>query len=149
LRDKVFASSIDFKNLVSQLWDKGVNRFCVELSQCVTMDSTFLGILAALGSRAIESEGTHVIELVNPNARILETLETLGISHLFKTFHSTEIHNTEFNPAEPAPQASRAEITRTSLEAHQTLMDINPANIPKFKDVAQFLAEDMKKRVKD
>ena len=24
-------------------------------------------------------------------------------------------------------------------------MDVNPANVPKFKDVAQFLAEDIKK----
>lgn len=36
-------------------------------------------------------------------------------------------------------------MARTSLEAHQTLMKINPANIPKFKDVAEFLAEDLKK----
>ncbi|MDB6032217.1 MAG: Anti-sigma-factor antagonist, partial [Verrucomicrobiales bacterium] len=37
------------------------------------------------------------------------------------------------------------EISRTCLEAHKTLMEINPANISKFKDVTQFLAEDLKK----
>ena len=35
-------------------------------------------------------------------------------------------------------------MSRTCLDAHQTLMEINPANIPKFKDVAQFLADDLK-----
>jgi hypothetical protein len=36
------------------------------------------------------------------------------------------------------------EITRTSLEAHQTLMEVNPENVARFKDVTQFLAEDLR-----
>ena len=36
-------------------------------------------------------------------------------------------------------------MTRTCIEAHQTLMDISPANVAKFKDVTQFLAEGLKK----
>jgi len=35
------------------------------------------------------------------------------------------------------------QITRTSLEAHQTLMSITPENVARFKDVTQFLAEDL------
>jgi hypothetical protein len=30
------------------------------------------------------------------------------------------------------------------LEAHQTLMRVNPENIPKFKNVTEFLVEDLK-----
>jgi len=45
----------------------------------------------------------------------------------------------------PAPaNPSREEITRTSLEAHQALMAANPDNVPRFKDVTLFLAEDLK-----
>jgi hypothetical protein len=44
-------------------------------------------------------------------------------------------------PASP----TREEVQRTCLEAHQLLMEINPANVAKFKDVAAFLAEDLKK----
>jgi hypothetical protein len=39
---------------------------------------------------------------------------------------------------------SHEQITRTSLEAHQTLMAMSPENLARFKDVAQFLAEDLK-----
>jgi hypothetical protein len=39
---------------------------------------------------------------------------------------------------------SHEQITRTCLEAHQTLMSMNPENVARFKDVAQFLAEDLK-----
>ena len=49
-------------------------------------------------------------------------------------------------PLPPSPHPiSKKEMSRNSLEAHRTLMDLNPANIPKFKDVAQFLAEDLKR----
>ena len=37
------------------------------------------------------------------------------------------------------------ETARACLEAHETLMSINPANIPKFKDVSRFMAEDLKR----
>ena len=49
-------------------------------------------------------------------------------------------------PAKSAAAApSRVEMSRNCLEAHEILMAINPDNIPKFKDVAKFLAEDLKK----
>ena len=44
-----FSSSIDFKSLVNQLQQKGYNYFVLELSECLLMDSTFLGVLARLG----------------------------------------------------------------------------------------------------
>ena len=47
----------------------------------------------------------------------------------------------EHTPVAPTQE----ELTRACLEAHQTLMDLNPANAAKFKDVAQFLAEGVKK----
>jgi hypothetical protein len=57
-----------------------------------------------------------------------------------------------FAPAAPAetvertpPDPSKADLTRTCIEAHQTLMEISPANAAKFKDVTQFLAEGVKK----
>jgi len=40
---------------------------------------------------------------------------------------------------------TKEEVTRACLEAHQTLMQISPQNASKFKEVAAFLAEDLKK----
>ena len=90
--------------------------------------------------------GPHGIELLNPNARITELLDTLGVLHLFKL---TQGPCTLPDQTEPRPHApgspTKAEVTRTCIEAHQTLMDISPANAARFKDVAQFLAEGLKK----
>lgn len=113
------------------------------------MDSTFLGLLAGLGVKA--NSGTPVppetaIELLNANARITELLETLGTLCLFKMVSrepaipaAVELEESEIR-AHP-----KEEMKRTCLEAHTTLMELNPANVPKFKEVAQFLAEDLKK----
>jgi len=40
----------------------------------------------------------------------------------------------------------KTDLTRTSLEAHQTLIDANPGNEAKFKEVTRFLEEDLKRQ---
>ena len=40
---------------------------------------------------------------------------------------------------------AQVELARTCLEAHKTLMELKPENVRKFKDVALFLAEDLKR----
>jgi hypothetical protein len=67
----------------------------------------------------------------------------MGISHLFQINHGVPPLVHFERPATPA--VSAVEMAQTSLEAHETLMNVNPSNIPKFKDVVQFLAEDLKK----
>jgi anti-sigma B factor antagonist len=144
-----FTSSVDFKALVSDLWQKGCNRFVLDLSECVLMDSTFLGVLAGFGLKLTSGngdQGRHGIELLNPSARITELLETLGVLHLFRLTQGSASPPDAAQPVEPlSANSNKAEVARTCLEAHQTLMDINPANVPRFKDVAQFLAEGSKK----
>src|SRR5438045_9303075 len=82
-----FTSSIDFKLLVNELRQKGYSYFVLDLSECLLMDSTFLGVLAGLGlklSVAQENHSGRSLELLNPNPRIMELLENLGVLHLFK-----------------------------------------------------------------
>jgi hypothetical protein len=111
------------------------------------MDSTFLGVLANEGcKRAGQGGGTPepCLELVNPNQRIRDLIDNLGVSHLFRMVQYDVARN-DFTPVEPSGDVSRQEITRTCLEAHQTLMALHPANVAKFKDVVQFFADNLKK----
>jgi len=144
-----FNSSVDFKTLVSDLRQKGVTYFVLDLSECVLMDSTFLGELAGFGLKMLppssEPNG-RAIELVGANPRIAELLENLGVIHLFKLSQGplSAPNGAEARPCEQL-KASREEVTRACLEAHQTLMAINPDNAIRFKDVTQFLAENLRK----
>src|SRR5437667_7891040 len=81
------SSSIDFKTLVNELWQKGYRYFVLDLSDCALMDSTFLGVLAGFGLKMSSNQKdpcAQGIELLNPNARISELLENLGVLQLFK-----------------------------------------------------------------
>lgn len=139
-----FTFSPDFKTLLAELIQKGYGHFVIDLSECVLMDSTFLGVLAGFGIKLNNAAGSpDGIELSNPNPRVTELLENLGVLQLFKIISGTLQLSGEV--CVPAPvNPSHEEITRTSLEAHQALMAVNPDNVPRFKDVTQFLAEDLK-----
>jgi len=142
-----FSSSIDFRTLVNELRQRGYTYFVLDLSECLLMDSTFLGVLAGFGLKMGQADAAAAgIELLNPNARINELLETLGVLNLFRvTQGSAAIPES----AESFPCASvtptKEEVKQACLEAHQTLMEINPENVSRFKDITLFLAEDLKK----
>lgn len=144
-----FSSSIDFKTLVHELKQKGYSYFVLDLSACTLMDSTFLGVLAGFGLKMMSNENDpceSAIELLNPNPRIIDLLESLGVLHLFKVTQGPLAlpENTQAHKHEPVC-STKEEVTKACLEAHRTLMEINPQNVSKFKEVAQFLAEDLKK----
>jgi anti-sigma B factor antagonist len=141
-----FTSSPDFKTLLVELMQKGYAHFIIDLSECVLMDSTFLGILAQFGLK-LNPAGTAAnpgVELLNPNARVTELLENLGVLYLFKTASGTLDLPADVETCKPeSTHPTHEQIARTSLEAHQTLMAMNPENVARFKDVTQFLAEDL------
>ncbi len=141
-----FSSGPDFKALLTGLAQKGYHHFIIDLSECVLMDSTFLGVLAGFGMKMDRTGGAdqRSIELYNPNARITELLENLGALNLFKVITGPLPRPDGVQTSEPEPgNPSREEISRTCLEAHQTLMTVHPDNVARFKEVARFLAEDL------
>jgi anti-anti-sigma regulatory factor len=142
-----FASSPDFKTLLNELAQKGFGHFIIDLGDCVLMDSTFLGVLSGFGMK-LNPNGAPAergIELHNASVRVGELLENLGAAHLFKSTTGVLQLPDDMRACTPeCTNPTHEEITRTCLEAHQTLMAMNPENVARFKDVAQFLAEDLK-----
>jgi anti-sigma B factor antagonist len=142
-----FTLSKDSETLIRELWGRGYRRFVIELRDCVMMDSTYLGMLSgmALKFRDTSQPSGLPLELFNPSPRITEVLESLGVAHLFKVVHCPDFLDVNFEPIAPTGGSDKAEVTRTCLEAHKILMALNPKNVQKFKDVTQFLAEDLKR----
>src|ERR1051326_6577535 len=121
-----FNSSVDFKTLVSELRQKGYSYFVLDLSECLLMDSTFLGVLTGFGLKLRPDEKDCCdsgIELLNANARITDLLENLGVLHLFKLSSETSkpVDQAEMRARTPLTP-SKEEVTRACLEAHKTLM---------------------------
>ena len=113
------------------------------------MDSTFLGVLAGFGLKLEGPQADGVkrsLELFNPNPRVLELLENLGVLHLFNVDPGRSDLPEATAPREPSTtHPSREEVAQACLDAHKTLMNIHPDNVGRFKEVTQFLAEDLKK----
>jgi len=141
-----FNNSVDFKTLVTILAQNGCSHFILDLSECLLMDSTFLGVLAGLGLKYPHNGDNHpAFELLNPNHRIADLLENLGVIHLFRIIHGQSCPQ-PMKGLEQMSENNATEVTRTCLEAHQTLMKVNPNNVAKFKDVTEYLAEDLRKK---
>jgi anti-sigma B factor antagonist len=145
-----FQTTEDFKALVNEMEEKGRDHLLLDLTDCVLMDSTFSGVLVSLahGSRkpSVASRRNLSIELLNPNPRVIDGLENLGIADLFIMRQGPALKAEDFVAVTfPAAGGDRKELARTLLEAHQTLMDINPANVAKFTDVARMLQNDLKR----
>jgi anti-anti-sigma regulatory factor len=153
-----FTTSVGFKHLVSELRQRGFRKFALDLTQCVTMDSTFLGVLAGTAVKLSGTQepphpkqdrdhaATAQLRLLNPNQRVIDLLDNLGISELFSPVYcQVPGAAPEKLTAAEDVHPSQEELSQTCLEAHRILMDLNPENVPKFKDVAEFLAQDLKK----
>lgn len=156
-----FASSIDFKSLISTLEKQHYDCFLLDLTECMLMDSTFLGNLAGFGlemngpsngngSASANGNGhpaRHPVELLNPNARIMELLDSLGMSHLFTIINGTFTlpKNCSSMEVPEMPTPSRDDLKTNCAQAHEILMALDPANIERFKDVQIFLREQQSK----
>jgi anti-sigma B factor antagonist len=140
-----FTCSASFKSVVQRLTEHAVHRFILDLTDCILMDSTFLGVLAnfARGAGEKRDEPRHW-ELLNTNARVLDQLENLGVGHLFELRQGRSFADVPCVAVE-GPPPSKRELAETCLEAHRTLIELNPENWPKLKDAVNYLEEDVKR----
>src|SRR5579871_6474998 len=160
-----FQNSGCLKAFYQQLLKDGVHRFVVDLEACSYLDSTFLGILLGLGIKLKEA-GNGLLHVLNASPRNLELLKNLGLDRLIQLEGSAKgangTSNGHSNPGNgsapaavkngvaedklqemPCPIPTREEAAPTILEAHETLMNFDSRNVPKFKDVVEFLREDL------
>lgn len=143
-----FQNSPGLRDFARQMMARGRRTFAIDLSGCPVMDSTFMGTLAGIALRLRESGG-GTLEVVRANERNYELLRNLGLDQLF-TIRAAAGNGGAQAPAAPslaeAPQdtGDRQAAARTMLEAHEALVEAAPENITKFKDVLDYLKQDLK-----
>lgn len=134
-----FAVSVDFKSVATQCCEQGGRILLIDLAACPNMDSTFLGILVGLTGKLDR------IELLNPCARVTDLLENLGVLDLMSVGQGPNPFLDRLEVTDSA-KADKRTLAEASLEAHKLLMEVNPDNVPKFKNVARFLEEDLERQ---
>ena len=135
-----FQNSGCLRDFVSEMLRRGRTRFVLDFQNCLSMDSTFLGVLAgaAIELKKSTTNGSLVATRVGP--RNLELMRNLGLHRLLTVDPGTSTLSFEQckTPLEPA-QRSDIESARLVLEAHENLVNADEVNRAKFQDVLAFL----------
>jgi anti-sigma B factor antagonist len=131
-------NSTALRDFAKEMIRRGAREFIVDLCNCPVMDSTFMGTLAGISLRLREL-GEGYLSIVNPNKRNAESLYSLGLDQLFNVSASTTKQCRQALTI--PPKEDRTARAQTILDAHEALIKTAPENLPKFKDVIQYLKE--------
>jgi len=127
--------------------DRGFRSFIVDLNSCSVMDSTFMGTLAGIALRLREF-GNGRLVVRNANQRNADLLENLGLNNLFeiesKGSSAKSENHLEAAPLEPRDSTDRSDQAACMIEAHEALVDADPENLARFKDVLEYLKQDLR-----
>ncbi len=139
------AQSTGFKTVAETLRSQGLSSFVIDLTECQSMDSTFIGVLVGLSRRLRRDRGQPApIELVNTTPQVRRQLDDLFVLDHFTLAECQLEPGAAFEPVQAGPP-DKSQLCRLMLEAHQTLMNVHAANVPKFKQVSEFLEQDLQR----
>jgi anti-sigma B factor antagonist len=140
-----FLNSGSLKDFTKEMVSRGYREFVVDLAKCATMDSTFMGTMAGIALR-LKSLGQGHLNVVHCGPRSRELLSGLGLDHIFniETNGSRAPQCQRLpNGSEPNPADDKQEKAQSMLEAHQALCEAAPENFTRFKDVLEYLKQDL------
>ncbi len=141
-----FLNSGSFKEFAREMVDRGFREFVIDLSNCQAMDSTFMGTMAGIALRLKELGHGH-FHVVHCGERSRELLSGLGLDQIF-SIHSNgsaapECEALKREAASASSQSNKVETKKDMLDAHEALCEAAPQNFSRFKDVLDYLKQDL------
>ena len=141
-----FLNSGNLKEFAREMLDRGYREFVVDLADCAMMDSTFMGTMASVALRLKEFGQGH-LHIVHCGNRSQQLLSGLGLDQIFDIHDdgasAPECEAFEQATKEQSSNSRKMEQAETMLEAHEALCEAAPENIFRFKDVLDFLRQDL------
>lgn len=110
----------------------------VDLDNCSSVDSTFVGTLTSLTMK-YRRTGLGCLKLFNVRPRVREVLATLGLTRVLEICDDAgNAAAANYSVLATAPR-SKIDIARLMLTAHETLAQLNEQNAVEFKNVVDYL----------
>ncbi len=135
-----FLNSGNFKQFGREMLERGYREFVVDLNECAMMDSTFMGTMAGLALRLRELGEGH-LQVVHCRQRSRDLLSGLGLDQLFQiTANGASAPQCE---TLQKSDLGKREQAKQMLDAHEALCEAAPENLPRFKDVLEYLKQDL------
>ena len=139
--------SHNLKNLFERLNRKDYSpAYIIDLDRCVSLDSTFMGTMAAMALHQSSSRKDRSV-VVNANATTGRQLAMLGLNYLLDIHathaSATNVGDEDFRKAESTEPLSRTDRIIHMIEAHQHLTDLSSGNELQFKGVLDALTDSL------
>jgi len=149
-----FTVSSDVKGFALAMIAQDVSRIIFDMGDCIGLDSTFMGIMAGLAIRLRQANPKAEMIAVNLSSKTAHLLRTLGLDRLVTPYITGEtpgdildlIARCESFNQLPRSQKDAKTSAEMVLQAHEDLVKANPENFSKFKDVLQYLRDDVDKK---
>jgi len=137
-----FLNSGSLKEFAQEMVNRCFREFVIDLEHCAMMDSTFMGTMAAVALRLKELGQGH-LHVVHCGERSRELLCGLGLDQIFDIRANGAVAPDCEQMKDDAADAAKRERTETMLEAHEALCQAAPENVSRFKDVLDYLKQDL------
>jgi anti-anti-sigma regulatory factor len=146
-----FRISAPMKRFIHQVINtESADYVLIDMSKCSGMDSTFMGVVAGIACY-IKSKPAFSFKLINLSEKSQELLITLGVNRVVDySLSATEKEKHMLSELNGSSQTLESDLSnkldtaKTTLEAHEALVEINPDNLGKFKSVLEYLQEDVR-----
>ena len=141
-----FLNSGNLKEFAREMIGRGYFDFIVDLAHCPVIDSTFMGTLTGMAIQLQEHETGH-LSIINLNDRNRDLLCNLGLNQLFLIESESVTPHVAGNQKllETTSDVDRLKQAQTMLEAHEALVEADPKNLIRFKDVLDYLRQDLQR----
>lgn len=139
-----FKVSATLKQFIAEVASKQtVSVVVIDLADCIGMDSTFMGVLAGLSGR-LRQTGQN-LELINLSEKNAALLATLGVDQVITHYGHSHGHelSSQVSQSLHTETATKKDLAETALQAHETLVELNEENRPRFKRVIEYLKADV------
>lgn len=136
-----FQNSGGVKDFTQQMILRGHREFIVDLERCEMMDSTFMGTLAGIALRLREL-GQGELRVIRANIRSRELLENLGLDRIIHVETGSESGAPAGDGLTETVTGEKDTAHSTVLAAHEALIEANPDNEIRFRDVVEFLRQE-------
>jgi anti-anti-sigma factor len=139
-----FKVSATLKQFIAEVASKqSISVVALDMTECIGMDSTFMGVLAGLSGR-LKQRG-QALELINLSEKNEALLATLGVDHVVAHYRNSHGHELPALETQSLPTASatKKDLAETALQAHETLVELSEENRPRFKRVIEYLKADV------
>lgn len=124
----------------------GVTTVCMDLSTCVGMDSTFMGLLVGTSLAMVQQGGRLVV--VNPSEANRRLLDMLGVTEVVPVMAACSVPEVEFVAVESKTGVGAIQRMELVLRAHRDLVALGAANQAKFSAFIGALQKDLERQQK-